>query len=620
MGMDNVLDSKAASSATGTHLQDDEASALLDQLVERAETLGIQTAGTASKRNMVSSLLDDIESLLLARETSCKALTTHTSGHSDQSSASAASRQVQHTWNADETSGSVAGGFDYTFDNNFYNDSEESRFCSQLLDVRQKLRYEIATINDLLAGRPKDRSKLEDCSSIVQLSRVTGGHYVQRYNEDHGEPSQSDTKIGDLQTEPADDASGTVTDEDPESTSAQTAGETALPADPNKEPCWVTIHRVWCTASGGISYFSFHLSNEKHTTHPACTHFLEPPHHVRGDTPTSELRGSRQIFNVKEFLSQRPEVAFVVYKNYDCKKHSTDLLDKATSQSAEKAKFACDQPVATCVYEDIEIVSDPMKNAMTKLVEIFPADTSSHWFDISGCMQQPYLALFHYQDLIQERMESVLDTGELPFADLLLNFAKDTKDFRVARDLLSRSVITADHFSKLFRPGDVIVKGYAPVEAYRCIALPKLDLPLFKLRSSSYVSLASVEVQTGSSKCEVKVESWCFDGNLRLKGDVLTCYYPTSFPIYRIGNLSQHPLQFGDDDMERLLERRGRTFWGCRKKSYIAYDAPLSMQTIQSVRPATRTPSCVGWLICACIVTPKIHDRLRYLPQAASGR
>jgi hypothetical protein len=281
-----------------------------------------------------------------------------------------------------------------------------------------------------------------------------------------------------------------------------------------------------------------------------------------------------------KYLNDHEEIAFVVYKDYDCETYRASVEVRLSFEAFYFSPLETDQYIPECVSEEIYINSEDMKEAMTSIKSFLPEIVSQEWWS-SNTMKGPYLPLYHYRSVIEEKMVTELSAEHQNYAKLLLEFTHEYlgSKYDQADALFSKGAVSKEHFSKLFRVNDVVVtfENDQPL-AYFCNDLPKLDLPSFEKQKSSSVAIfyrgRDWGFKKGSSTLTVQGSAWHFDGKFRLKPRTFSLDWPSSSPVMRVCDLKAYPLRYDKTGLREKLEIRGRKFWMCRRRNYICYDVP----------------------------------------------
>jgi hypothetical protein len=210
-------------------------------------------------------------------------------------------------------------------------------------------------------------------------------------------------------------------------------------------------------------------------------HFFDVPRLYKGGTCRA-VRGERRIEDMEKHLSDHKDIVFVVYKDYHhCESDRTQEDEPFSGLGGSLfLLFMDDCRITKPVCEEINFCSGIMRNALMEVEYCFPRlvwDLSN-----SKMMKSPYLPLYHYRSIIEKTAMSGLSAEHQICIRLLMQYVHENLDskFNEADALFAKDAVSKEHFSKLFRRGDIIVtfKNDQPLP-YLCNGLPELDLPTF---------------------------------------------------------------------------------------------------------------------------------------------
>jgi hypothetical protein len=345
----------------------------------------------------------------------------------------------------------------------------------------------------------------------------------------------------------------------------------------DNDPCWKIVHRVY---SDYASYdYSSYLVYGKRSAREA-RYSLDEPRFFRGDSSIMVPTGEREIPDMTKYLEDHPEMSFIVYRDYDrlsyvqyvakifgFHKNPYWTLDRDAPPPARRLK------------EEIQINSASMTAAVASLRDLIE-EQLGQWFS-SQSMKAPYLPLFHYQSLIKQKLQDLSPGYQIPI-QLLLQYVQENylSGYAEADELFSRGLVTKEHFSKLFRPNDVLVsfEGDQPL-GYLCKDWPTENPPENEAQVSSKYTRHATNID---SSFYLKCSCWRFDGQFREEQHTLFLSWPAQDPSnMHITELPVYPLRFANPDVKKHLARRGRILWTCRRRNYVAYNAPDSKQDVR---------------------------------------
>ncbi|GKZ25936.1 hypothetical protein AbraIFM66951_002454 [Aspergillus brasiliensis] len=287
--------------------------------------------------------------------------------------------------------------------------------------------------------------------------------------------------------------------------------------------------------------------------------FFKPPVWFRDDGNRYSLRGSSLAMKSAHFLQQSSNLAFVIYKTYNYE--TVDGPAKVTGKEPELP------PLPEPDTEAVLFASKEMRSAMQAFLEsqpnfrhLFP------YFDISKEIPSPYLFWYCF------RPASGLTLRSIPSfqRDLIKLFADWVNanygaEYEHTDSQVARGVISCQSMKYLIRPGDPLVfQGRGLPQAYQATSWvsPK---PTYKFDAT--------EDDQFVKSWEVSVWSYEFDGAFHQKPTILDIKLEVTKPDEEVAlsSLEVTPLDYARPELREKLERRGNTFWACRKKKFISY-------------------------------------------------
>ncbi|ETS76758.1 hypothetical protein PFICI_12145 [Pestalotiopsis fici W106-1] len=473
-------------------------------------------------------------------------------------------------------------------------DNSESKLYTRLLDVRQKLLYEIeylktSAITDdfekLQYGSEENHGEdLEEVKAGFEgeASQTLEAGQADETSEDESSDAGSESNDAESESNEAEPKSNEASGRDNEPAKE---GENAK--DGEHEPRWITIHRVYCTERSWRSAHEHHENislyldrpvidlNEKRTV----SGYYDPFSYRKSSryAGTLDPKGKCPIPDIQDYLKRHENIAFILYKDYHCQEYVSSVPNAVLFGSSLSPEV--DLPPPRCVREEIVLASDEMKTAMAVLSSAIPEGSQKHWWS-SDKMQEPYLLLYHYLDMVKETLSSMVGAGALAdsqvdCAKLMMGFIDEhlKPQFDAASSLMERGLITQAHLSKLFLPEQVLVaKDDNYYAGYMCSRVTAKDYPSFEETKNSLNEL-KVEYSPSKSGISLKVASWKFDGQFRLETEDIALVWPEGSPIVRIKDLSIYPMKYDEDGAEEILKARAEKFWMCRRRSYICYES-----------------------------------------------
>lgn len=325
-------------------------------------------------------------------------------------------------------------------------------------------------------------------------------------------------------------------------------------------------------------------------------YFLDIPRMFKGDTQADHLRGLKCIINATKYLETNPHIAFLEVAKYHCmcEKGSESLLRQA---GYKNGKMINDSPLAERSATFIQM-GDLLINALTTIVNAhpdkFPGISKKEFV---GTLSEPYIPFYHYNKTIKELAESSgLDEQDSVRVHLLCDwFEKNQrKDWDEAHELFSRGMVNAKHCSKLFRPGEIVVRRAKneddPVQAFKIKKFPWSD----------------------DDDKTADIFHWSFNGVFRKVCRGLTLSSMEEKGEKDIKALDIYPIRYAQEIRPKLLAR-GNKFWTYRKPCLVSFMDVQQDGTTSNLVSQQRL-FITNFTLSAEIITgytrAKTHDRL----------
>ena len=309
-------------------------------------------------------------------------------------------------------------------------------------------------------------------------------------------------------------------------------------------------------ALGSSSWHVFHKIEGEDATYLVEPSWTFDNHHdlrLRGNSPLSDETG---------YLRQRPDVAFVVYKNYQYDHQSTAI------QKARVEGTMLPEPVPA--NETIKLLSPQMVAAVDAFLHVQPTlEVDFPNWRSTNLIYSPFLFWYKFRSpgclqAIPEphRSQMRLLTG---WIDQHYDHVYAEADNQFARGYVSQSTMP---FFVL--PGEVLVsrdsksiQGYIADSWTRSIGRPQ-----YNERSRGQ------ERRKLSAYWSVSGWSYAFDGRFYRSTTILPIefQFDQDHPEVDIAKLRVLPLRFANADVRAKLDRCGRMVWACRNKKLIAYE------------------------------------------------
>ena len=325
--------------------------------------------------------------------------------------------------------------------------------------------------------------------------------------------------------------------------------------------------------------------------------FLESPQWKEGERGPV-LHASSPLKHVHYYLEQHPEIAFVFYKDY----HKLPPANESKIISKDGV-FRIPEPSR----QTLKLISEHMITAVEQCAELIP-DFAKFFpdFDPYKEIPAPYMFIYHSMPLFHHAVPHLTPLKhELleQLADSIM--ASHGEEFALAKRCAAKGVVSRRLVKYLVRPGDVLVRtqGLAPC-AYLATSWAheeeshEDDVPLPHQR---HPHKFSVERNQGSGKRTYKFEvaawSWAFDGSFEKKRTTLKIQLKVGDEDdeVRITSLKYFPLHFDEGGLHELLVKRGRMFWKCRTKRFVAYsndDNGVLSSVGTPQKPKNNLPAC----------------------------
>lgn len=306
--------------------------------------------------------------------------------------------------------------------------------------------------------------------------------------------------------------------------------------------------------------------------------YLDEPFWVHGPRGDAALRSSLPVADINGFLRQRSDITFVVAYYY------TPSVQEAEVAKALLAKKPLPRPVPTS--ECITLHDKEMIAAMESFLAMQPNFSSEFPnLNIRSQIPAPYLFWYHYRSSnALDRLSSEM-RGVMKFLTSWIekNYAKK---YGLAEQHLAKGIVSQETMPFLVKPGDVLVwEGRREVHA--AVAqdwLKQISAPAFR-QSNKEKEINWSKQETVSDKFATKwsAEGWNFefDGEFHQKQTTIDIILDVDEES-SIDKLDKYPLKYASPQIKALLERRGRTFWKCRRQHLVSYDGEGAEQTVRS--------------------------------------
>jgi hypothetical protein len=333
-----------------------------------------------------------------------------------------------------------------------------------------------------------------------------------------------------------------------------------------RSPTWITMYRI---GSGKNPY-------------------LGQPQWIHGDGGLT-LVASKPLLDWKTWLKRRPQVKFVVFKDYASKRRNAlkdkgqdfDLGIPPPEPTNEALWFASPKLIdslgsMTARYQDFKIA--------------FPD------FDPTVELKGPFLFLF-FMFPQWEQKAAELKSSHQGSIRLLLDYVQKhhAPNFNRILSHFKDGKTTGEYIPYLIRPGEaVITLGHRP-RAIIASHWPLLShslthpqqrserrikrsgLPLIEADSESKSEEEEEEEEEdGPKRWSVKGWVWTFSDGQFLPKSVIEeiTVDPYQHEPFDVDALGWFPLRYASKQIKKLLQERGEKFWRCKDGQFVNYSPP----------------------------------------------
>jgi hypothetical protein len=318
-------------------------------------------------------------------------------------------------------------------------------------------------------------------------------------------------------------------------------------------------------------------------------HWLDPPRWLVGDQGQKSMQGSLPLSDVENYVQRHPELAFMVYREYDREDEQNAFESTVGSWRNNSSQTGEGTPVPS--GESITICSEDLYETCDKVFSRLPYKPDG--FKAKGYyeLHAPYLFIYHSRHVLSD-CTSQLKGQQLACWKLLIRYIFDEfgKEFSRADALISNSNISNKFMKYLFRPRDVLIchEGEQRL-GYMATSWLKAEVSKGKpwnTRGNEVRTEFADELdqrdgeesrELNAQKVSWAIQTYCW----RYNGS----FYKTSITVKVSSNLRPHeempirdlnvyPFDYADKKICDLLSLRGSTFWKCRNQRYVAYNSP----------------------------------------------
>lgn len=351
--------------------------------------------------------------------------------------------------------------------------------------------------------------------------------------------------------------------------------------------------------------------NRKQRLEDCYMPFFDHPEWVQGQGTACQIKSSLPLTNFELYLEKNKDISFIVYRNFDqdsARDAAQPVTDNVTSDEA------IHRPQHT--HETVRPVHEGLIEAIKALLDSQQeyAELASE-FSASLELPAPYLFIYHSRKSLEKFQDSLSLHAKVQLS-LLSNYVTEqyADEYATADSLLSRNKISPKLLRYLFKPGDVLVSR-VDSQYVGCVSTswPKIS----RMKKVSRMQAATSQIGTAMSLygsqdadarmandkitvcvCDIKVWHWAFDGNFQRQHSTLSLGIPAvddeenvtdtknkervtaqgdqptkDMGKKTISDLNVFPMQYAPAEIIDKCRRRGKTFWKCRSRSYVSYQA-----------------------------------------------
>lgn len=292
----------------------------------------------------------------------------------------------------------------------------------------------------------------------------------------------------------------------------------------------------------------------------APAYLTAPCWKVYGEEVT--LRGQLHVADPEGYVEKQGDISFVIYKYYS--------VEHQISELREAMKLMKPLPDPEPAHQHVFLVSDETKQAVRSFFDMDPAirDEFPH-LDEKKRLRSPYIWWYHTR---KTHNIHLLEHRQSQLVSELTNWIEATYSplYDKIDNQFSRGKVSPMSMRYLVRPGRVLVSNTgSTAQGYLATARPiggKDVIP---------EDLRPRHEKKDKWSWEVKGASLGYEGELHWKDSILKLALEGEFEDDEvdINSLDFVPLEYSNHEMQKLLERRGETFWRCRNRQLISYEA-----------------------------------------------
>ncbi|KAM7203291.1 putative AAA domain containing protein [Rhypophila sp. PSN 637] len=290
-----------------------------------------------------------------------------------------------------------------------------------------------------------------------------------------------------------------------------------------------------------------------------------------------KLKGQFPVYDSDTYIKKRGDITFAAYKIYS-PEHQTDQVERAIRANESL-------PPPEPLRQRIVIVSEEMTAAIRAFSALEPTfrdeftefngdDTYHGEDDTEGrnVLESPFIWWYHYRksNKIQE-----LPAREIKLVTAITSWIEANYGALYANvdDQLLCGRVSKDSMQYLIRPGQVVIlqdKDLPTPTGHVALGRPSRWDTKSQKRDDSY------DEPLSQWRCcwTIRVRSYIYAGDFYRKEDTVTFGLSADAEEeeVEITSLRLVPLNFAPEEVSRMLETRGKTFWSCRNKRLVSYD------------------------------------------------
>ncbi|CAI6339167.1 unnamed protein product [Periconia digitata] len=307
------------------------------------------------------------------------------------------------------------------------------------------------------------------------------------------------------------------------------------------------LHRVFCQHEATSIYLdppSYNIWNGGYNQWLALD--TEHPAHE----PTAiHLCGRRTVPNLDAYLIQNWQLSFVVFRNYKCL-HEFDRCEASDGPNFDQTVYLSSEEMCTSLRELCQRVTD-----ISKLPEFCPGAE----------LRAPYLWYYHSRESLEIELKgTVAQSRHSHDVQTLLDFISDSMgdEYTAVESLLSTKMISWKFLPYLFASEELVIHTQNKSKDY-WQAHEMIDMPTVN------------DADENSTRLQVKVRSWAFDGNFQRLNSTLEIHqshFGESGSPMPISSLSVVPFTHAEHCSREYFEIRGGKFWSYRHTRYVTYN------------------------------------------------